>query len=65
MFDRSSDPKRGDAASVVRVLGPSGRENGRLYSDFLKNGMFYSVVINAPFIGRVEKGVETFVYIAE
>ena len=26
------------------------------YSDFLKSGVFYSVVTNAPFIGRVEKG---------
>ena len=27
--------------------------------------MFYSVVTTAPFIGRVEKGVETSVYITE
>ena len=27
--------------------------------------MFNSVVTNAPFIGRVEKGVETSVYITE
>ena len=27
--------------------------------------MFYSVVTNAPFVGRVEKGVETSVYIKE
>ena len=27
--------------------------------------MLYSVVTNAPFVGRVEKGVETSVYITE
>ena len=38
---------------------------GRLHRDFAKNGVFNSVVTNAPFIGRVEKGVETSVYITE
>ena len=28
-------------------------------------GVFYNVVTNAPFVGRVEKGVETSVYITE
>ena len=42
-----------------------GRLNGRLSNDFLKSGVFYSVVKNAPFVGRVEKGVETSVYITE
>ena len=34
-------------------------------SDFLQSGVFYSVVTNALFICRVEKGVETSVYITE
>ena len=41
------------------------RLNGRLYTDFLKSGMFYSVVTNALGIGRVEKAVATSVYITE
>jgi len=41
------------------------RYNGRLYSDFLKRWVFYSLVTNALFICRVEKGVETSVYITE
>ena len=36
-----------------------------VYRDFLKTGVFNSVVTNAPFIGRVEKGVEMSVYITE
>ena len=43
-------------AGAFKRRGPLGRQNGRLYSDFLKSGVFYSVVTNAPFIGRVEKG---------
>ena len=36
----------------------------------LKSGVFYSVVtnapfVNAPFVGRVEKGVETSVHVTE
>ena len=42
-----------------------GRLNGGLCSDFLKSGVFYSVVTNALFICRVEKGVETSVHITE
>ena len=42
-----------------------GRLNGRLYSDFLESGVLDSVVTNALFICRVEKGVETSVYITE
>ena len=34
-------------------------------SDFLKSRLSYRVVTNAPFIGRVEKGVETSVYVTE
>ena len=41
------------------------RETGCLYSDFLESGVSYSVVTNALFICRVEKGVETSVYITE
>ena len=32
---------------------------------FLQSGVSYSVVTNASFIGRVETGVQTSVYIAE
>ena len=35
---------------------PSARWIGRLSSDFLKSGVVYSVVTNALFLGRVEKG---------
>ena len=37
------------------------------YSDFLKSGVFYSLVTNAPFVGRrVKKSlVDTFLYITE
>ena len=38
---------------------------GRLYSNFLKSGAFYSVVTNAPFMCRVKKGVETSGHITE
>ena len=37
----------------------------RLYSEFLESGVFCSVVTSAPFAGRVEKDVGTFVYVAE
>ena len=35
------------------------------HSDFLKSGVFYSAITNAPFIGGVEKGDETSVHIAD
>ena len=50
-------------AGAFKRGGPSGRYNGRLNNDFLKSGVFSSVVTNAPFVDRVVKGVETSFYI--
>ena len=38
---------------------------GRLYTETLKTGVFDVVETNAPFIGRVDKGVETSLHITE
>ena len=53
------------AAGVFQLRVPLGRLNRRLYTDFLKSGVFYSVVTNALFICRVEMGVEASVYITK
>ena len=38
---------------------------GRLYTEAFKTGVFDFVETNAPFIGRVDKGVETSLHITE
>ena len=43
----------------------SGRQNGCVYRDSLKSGVFYCTVANALFIGRVAKGVDLSVYNTE
>ena len=38
---------------------------GYTYCDSLRSGVFYGAVTKATFIGRVDKGIETSVYITK